>query len=366
MSAAVQPARHLDALTGIRGVAAWMVVFYHVRPSLTGLFPARAIDLFAHGFLAVDLFFVLSGFVLWFTYADRLRERSASTGEFLWRRFARIWPLHAVILGAFVAFALVLTVTGRDTSGYPWAELPLHLLLVQNWGFTQALSWNHPAWSISTEWAAYLCFPLSVMLLRWDRLPAWLLPVAAAALIGLLHLVFGVAGETSLGEDIVHLGLARCLIEFTLGNVACVMWRRWHGLPAIAPVCAAGCLAALFGWLMLGVPQTLAVPAVFLLLILALAFDTGPVSRLLSGKVLLYLGEISYSTYLVHFLLFILFKIAVVDDSAQLGPAGLAGFLAVLFVVSAGLYHGVEKPAQRWLNGHRPGARRKQVALAAE
>ena len=100
---------HLAALTGLRGIAAWWVVFYHARLSLTEWMPEAGTAIAASGYLAVDLFFMLSGFVMWLNYGERLRrEGAAGAPAFWWRRFARIWPLHAAVLGAMVAFALVL------------------------------------------------------------------------------------------------------------------------------------------------------------------------------------------------------------------------------------------------------------------
>jgi peptidoglycan/LPS O-acetylase OafA/YrhL len=347
---------HLDALTGIRGIAAWLVVLYHIRLSLTGILPAWTIAAMAKGYLAVDLFFILSGFVLWYNYADRLRTGGlGEAGAFLWRRIARIWPLHAVILMLFVAFALVLATTGRSTSGYPFAELPLHVLLVQNWGFTAELSWNHPAWSISTEMAAYLLFPLVALAAPWDRLRPAALLALALALLGAIHLLFAVNGHATLGEDIVGLGLWRCLLEFALGNVLCLLWLRWRGGRAlVASAAAAVCGAVLAaGWL-LALPETAFVPASFAAGLMALALGRGGLARLLGSPLPRYLGEISYSTYLAHFLLFIVFKLMFVDASLQIGWAGLAGFLAMVLAASAGFYHLVEKPAQRALNRHRP------------
>ena len=131
--------------------------------------PPPVIALLGKGYLAVDLFFILSGFVIWYNYAARIVDGGwGETRLFLWRRFARVWPLHAAVLAAFVGIALLLLATGRDTSGYPLAELPLHLALVQNWGLTPDLAWNHPAWSISTEFAAYLLFPGLVLAVRWE------------------------------------------------------------------------------------------------------------------------------------------------------------------------------------------------------
>ena len=71
MTVSPAPPRHLDALTGLRGIAAWMVVLFHIRLSLTGLLPGWAIAGLGKGYLAVDLFFMLSGFVLWLTWERR-------------------------------------------------------------------------------------------------------------------------------------------------------------------------------------------------------------------------------------------------------------------------------------------------------
>ena len=87
---------------------------------------------------------------------------------------------------------------------------------------------------------------------------------------------------------------------------------------------------------------------------------------MIGGKTLTWLGEVSYSTYLAHFLLFILYKLAFVDASLQLGWAGLAGFLALVLAASAGLYYGLEKPAQRWLNRRPPRWALPAAPLPAE
>lgn len=359
--------RHLGALTGIRGLAAWLVVFFHIRLSLQLLLPDRAIAALAKGYLAVDLFFVLSGFVLWYNYGERLRAGGwQAAGPFLWRRIARIWPLHLAILAAFVLFVLALALTGRSTAGYPLAELPLHVLLIQNWGFTHELSWNHPAWSISTELAAYLCFPLTVRLLRPERLGLPALFAVAAALLGAIHLLFALNGATALGEYIPKLGVWRCLLEFALGNVACLLWLRLRPMRHAAPLAALACIAFLCAGLALNLPETAFVPGALLCGILFLALDKGALSRGLGHGPLHYLGEISYSTYLAHFLLFILFKLLFVDQTLQLGWAALAGFLTLLLAVSVLLYHGLEKPAQVWLNRHAPQRPRLGKALPAE
>ncbi|MFL5337706.1 MAG: acyltransferase family protein, partial [Geminicoccaceae bacterium] len=180
----------LLALTSIRGIAAWWVVLFHLRLLLAPWLPSAAIALLDQGNLAVDLFFVLSGFVIALNYGDRLASGRATPtradiADFLFRRFARIYPLHLLILLGFAAYfgaAILLgsaTVAEQDP-GYFLASL----FLVQNWGFLHALKWNVPAWSISTEACAYLLFPLLLRFAAPARRPSWLL-AASAILIGL-------------------------------------------------------------------------------------------------------------------------------------------------------------------------------------
>lgn len=355
MSGAAQPPRHLDALTGLRGVAAWMVVLYHIRVSLTALAPGWAIAAMSKGYLAVDLFFMLSGFVLWYNYAGRLREGGwPAIGDFFWRRFARIWPLHGFIMGLFMLYALALTLRGSDLTLYPWNQLPLHLALLQNWGFTNRLTWNHPAWSISTELGAYILFPLFVAALRWERVGAPMLSVLCASLLAGVYALFAWHGYDNLGSDINGLGLPRCLIEFATGCLLCMLWRHWHESQAAAPLAAATCATALIAGLALHLPETAVVPLVFASLLMALALSHNALTRALGRGFPLYLGEISYSTYLAHFLLFIVYKQLFLDARLQMGWLGLALFLGMVLAASMALYRFVEKPAQRWLNRHPP------------
>ena len=351
-----QPLR-LEALTGLRGLAAWLVVFYHIRLSLTGLLPAPGIAVLAKGYLAVDLFFMLSGFVLWLTYGAKLaRFEPGVIGTFWWRRIARIWPLHAVVLAGFILLASLLAVMGKDRSGYPFAELPLHVLLIQNWGFTGALAWNHPAWSISTEMAAYLLFPLLALTGRRALGPAALMAGLGLLLLALFAL-FAAGGHSGLGEAITTLGLPRCLIEFTAGTLAARLWLHWRGLASaqrIGHACAAAAAATCAAGIGFALPETGWVPLALLLLLLAMALAEGRIAGWLARGPVHWLGEVSYSTYLCHFGLFIVFKLFLVGADLQLGVWQLMVFIGALVVVS-GLSHAlIELPAQRALNGLQP------------
>jgi peptidoglycan/LPS O-acetylase OafA/YrhL len=342
----------LRALTSIRGIAAWLVVLFHIRLSIAGM-PAPAAALLEKGYLAVDFFFLLSGFVIWMSWSERLRSRGpGAVAGFLKRRIARVWPLHLVMLGFGAMLALVLLAAGRETPHFPFAELPLHALLLQNWGFTSVLAWNDPAWSISCEWAAYLLFPLLVLAIDWRRVPTSAVIVAIAALLTLLHAVFTLQGAAQLGEQIPRLGLIRCVLEFACGTAICALWLRWRqNWRAPALISAACTLAALGGWATGLLPETLAVPAGFAAALLILALTAGTPGNPLEGRALHYLGEISYATYLGHFLLWFAFKLAFVDDAQAVGWPLVALYLALVLASSVALYHGIERPAQRWING---------------
>ncbi|MBC7799876.1 MAG: acyltransferase, partial [Gemmatimonadaceae bacterium] len=166
---AIEPAPPLDtgaeALTGLRGAAAVLVMVHHftLRDPAS---PAPLQTLFTHGYLAVDLFFVLSGFVMARAYGDWFRGgwRSGAGAylTFMSRRVARLWPLHTAVV-------LVLLLIGTPT----WPLMvATNLLMLQAWGFSQAL--NTPSWSVSTEMAAYALFPLlATVALHRGRGLAW-------------------------------------------------------------------------------------------------------------------------------------------------------------------------------------------------
>lgn len=340
----------IHGLTMARGIAAWMVVLFHIRSGMPWL-PDGMMAVIGKGYLAVDFFFLLSGFVIYLSAHESFAERGlVAAPAFFRRRAARIYPLYAVMLGLTVLFVALLDVTGRDVSGYPWHELPLHIVMLQNWGFTDELTWNHPAWSISTEFAAYLLFPVIVLTIPLGRIPPWALAGGIASLLAVMAALLHAAGLDNLGEDISRFGLVRCLFQFSAGCLLCALWLQADKSPrhyARWPLAViAGCAALL--WSIAPANELWAFPVIASCAILLIALASRSRSERASPYLrwVVYTGEISYATYLSHFMLFVWFKIIFVSDAANIAPSQIALFLALAFLMSVLLYHSVEKPGR--------------------
>ena len=343
------PPPRLDALTGVRGIAAWAVVFFHIRLSLAAFLPGAVITILSKGYLAVDLFFVLSGFVIWLTYGDRLAEGGWRTAPpFFRRRIARIYPLHIVVLALTAGLALSLQAAGRPNADqFPWPLLPLNMALMHNWGFTGRLAWNDPSWSISAEWAAYLLLPLAAPAIAWR---GWTPVRAGLAIFGLGSGLYGwmaVHGVPTLGIDVPRFGLVRCLFEFVMGALMCRIWRSTDNRRLTM-----GSASALIVTIMLysmGLPETLCAPLGCVTLVGLLAATSGARGNVFETRALVWLGEISYSTYLIHFVLWIVFKLLFVHDLRAVPPLLILAYLTTTLAASALLYHLVEQPGRRWV-----------------
>jgi peptidoglycan/LPS O-acetylase OafA/YrhL len=347
-------------LTALRGIAAWWVVLFHLRLFLAPYLPAEAMAVLARGNLAVDLFFLLSGFVIYLNYAHRVTPDPESVGDFLFRRFARIYPLHLLVLAGFAAWYGAAVLLGASTLE---AERPGYFLaslfLVQNWGFTDGLAWNVPAWSISTEIVAYALFPAFLLLLAPAKRRSATLVAALVLLAPAVQLFFRLFGYP-FPDAVPQTGLFRCLVQFAMGMLLCELWRRWQGQKRLA--------AALFGmaalcagaFVLAGAPV---VPLAWAALILGLALAER--GNPLGWRPLVWLGQVSYATYLCHYLALVVFKYLCVEEGRPVPPALLLAYLVSVLALSALLYHGFERPVQRWLLDWRRGRKAAAPVLAA-
>ena len=221
-------------LTGIRFVAAFWVLLYHLQGPLTimGVMAIPVIsDVIRVGRLGVDLFFALSGFILAHTYITKMGPRLAAgaTLEFWWLRLARIYPVHFVMLNvAGLAIIAQGIITGEDRER-PWLN-PIdyirNVLLIQEWGPHPERGWNVVAWSLSMEWLAYLIFPLLVLVLFFLHKRVSTPVLIVAWFVSLLPLL--VRGSLTTDPYYTQLwgSVIRVLSEFTAGAITYLIVMR--------------------------------------------------------------------------------------------------------------------------------------------
>jgi peptidoglycan/LPS O-acetylase OafA/YrhL len=352
MIQATRPRQNYDALTVLRGAFAWWVCFYHVRHWLDGSVASGLQGFLAYGYLGVDFFFVLSGFVIHLRYSEFfVREFWPSFKRFFVLRIARIYPLHLCMSLVFLLNPLAIKTFGSglsDFSRYDPGYYLLSLFLLHNWGFTQELKWNGPSWSISTEAFAYLMYPFLTVWI-FNRQPSrWLLALLGAVILCVIPWAALSAGLKSLGGDIAHFGVVRCALEFALGCTVCALFKGGsfskRGLALwFAPLAL---VLATIGFLT-KLEDFYYVPAVVCLLIYGVAHLESNFKFELPA-LLRRMGEISYATYLGHY--FVKDWFGFLNVPQKLGGIGaFVTFCLVIYVMSEVLYRLVELPGQRWV-----------------
>lgn len=373
----------IKALTGLRIIAAVWVVLFHFRPLLRLASPAFAdamAPILDRGAQGVDLFFILSGFVLTWNYLERMGESfsARATVHFLWLRLARVWPIYLVTLHLallWVIFTLhVGHVPTEDLSRLTAISYVRQVLLVQLWfePFFDGSSWDGPAWSISAEWLAYLLFGVLILVVyRMMRVTSArsLAALAVGASLPPLLLLL-VSGQFYTPWS----WLPRIVMQFTAGALACAAVRKM--VPSQRSRSAAGFGSALLIAAMVGVlyyfdahpisgiyDSSGLVDVLFVPLVMALAIGTGSLPALLSTRLMVYGGQISFALYMVHELVHTSWNWAAIQFEVVLNEGDtaakwmVAGLLVVATVLSMLLFHGVEEPARRWMRkmiGARP------------
>lgn len=351
------PARMTDGqnikpLTSLRFFAALWVVLFHYWPNLAGASAHAEPAAIAKGYLGVELFFILSGFILSHVYRTSVETGRFRYGAFLWARLARVYPLHLATLAAMGLMAAAAGVAGIavDPNIMSWSSLPANLTLTQAWGLSPVAGWNHPSWSISAEWFAYLSFPA----FAWAALKLKDRPLVAVGLamafIAILYAGFQALAGFPLTLATIRWGALRIVPCFAYG---CALHALWRARPAEnrnqallgAVFSGAGVLVAAAA----GASDTVIVIGLGgLIFFLARLAQTG--SDLLSARPLVYLGEISYSVYMICIPWKIVFPnlvIRVLQLNNKELPLGLwLVFLISVVPLAAASYHLIEKPAR--------------------
>ena len=375
--------KHVKALTGLRFIAAILILFYHLRRltvdvngTIIRFGPFDSIT--ANGGFGVDIFFVLSGFIMGYVYHKTFESHVTASDfcRFIWYRVARIYPLHVITMLLMLFIYLVgkkyfsfMPTTGDGPysvasigasffmvhewldSGGVIAKLPIISNLVSNWGPFGTP--NGVAWSISCEFLVYLLFPVAnYILINQRKIVNVVCFISLACIYFLLNNYWGVFDN-----------IIRVFFEFNLGLISFLISTAFRAkqfnlqsktwLQNILGILVGGGLLILFGHgkSVFGWNYVLSVLVVSILLVVLLN-ERDLLSRMLGHRVLVYLGEISYSIYMTHYIVIILVSRGLLGLFPSLSDKPWLLVMLVLFgtLISSILsYHYIEQPSRKWM-----------------
>lgn len=311
------------------------------------------IKVLSHGYLAVDLFFILSGFVIYLNYQAKITKNfPQSIMPFYWNRLTRIYPLHFLMLIAYVLFAasfLIFSKSAATPASYDIKSFIQSLLLIQAWGYG-TMSWNVPSWSISAEWFVYLLFPFLALVLRkyLNNIARHL--VLGCLLLAAIYFTYSLTRTQSLGDAITTMALPRTIFEFLLGNIVASLYL--HHLAFLTKkkyAFFAIFIVAIAVYVNIEINDYVLIPVIFFSLITYMCVDNSLFKKVLSHPALVYLGEISYATYIIHYLIFDLLKAGWISNTSSASQVYVYLSFAMVLIASVFSHHLLELPAQQYL-----------------
>ena len=382
--------RQMPSLTGIRFFLAMWVVVYHQTGTDWVWFQQLdlsqpAMSMLRTGYSAVSLFFILSGFVLAYNYDLGARWTKRERLRFVIARFSRIYPayfLGLLCVAPLMAYRMTQKLSSGEAGFEAFAGL-LNFLLLQSWLPQTALSWNDPGWSLSNEAFFYLCFPfLGVLLWRICTPRGFIAGMAGLWVLSLLAPTWAIWRQVPGFGDVTAVTTA---IEVA-ANPTVSLWAdfvKYNPLIRLAEFGAGILLCRVFSWLQAngtrlngrgywfylpGLALTLLLTAsahlipfpffhngllmpLYLCIILGFAFSGGLVADWLSNPVVVFLGNASYSMYILHVPIYgwlsILWRRLLSQETS--GPVWQAVYVFVVVAASALAFKFVEEPMHYWL-----------------
>lgn len=369
--------KYIDSLTPMRGIAALWVMLFHIDVSLFyrdmgALISRDATGILSKGYLWVDFFFILSGFIMAHVYGDSLSrggnlpERLSAIADYLWARLARIYPLHLFCLALVILIALTYPLflpqvkDGSWETFMAWKAIPSNLLLTHAMNQHVYLSWDIVSWSIGAEWWTYVAtFALIIWL---HRASAAVSVITAGLAFGLLAgLVYALPDKNL--DITFNWGFFRCLFEFVIGLGVYRAWREGWLMSARHDILIIVLFAAIAAIFHFKANDLLTIP-LFALLILGLSHNRGLFHGVLQTRPLQHLGRISYSLYLMHGVAFSAFWFLMPWIKMHYGVPSMpqkltyaAVFITLVIAASHVTYVFIERPARFALLRLRHGAK---------
>lgn len=375
---------HVKPLTSLRFFAALVVVIFHFGLRA----PAHVPSVFTTGFVGVNFFFLLSGFILVYNYLDRNGQMRIDRPTFWVARFARIYPVYLVafVVGAFPYFWAHHSLASTFTTAVAG------ITLTQAWIPSPAgTAWNGPGWSLSAEAFFYLVFPLCVVpLARLNRRQLYL--TMALMWLGMLMVALLIAHLEPSGGDfearwswerVLNYNPLVRLPEFLLGIALGRLFVDWTASGArhhLSRFTAPGflALAALIvaiGAMSIGsdLPSALVsnglFDPIFMVLIYNLAFNDGKLASILSTSTLILLGEASYALYILHYTLFDWLEHDLHPGRFASSPIFFATYMITCLAVAVVSLQLLETPARRAIRrvyAHRSTSQLPVATVATE
>jgi peptidoglycan/LPS O-acetylase OafA/YrhL len=312
---------NLDAM---RGLCAVLVALFHASWDSN----AHRLSIVANGWLFVDYFFILSGFVISYSYLGRTAVKR-DFWAFLTRRVFRLFPVHLLALmlilsALFVSDHLRGTSTLADMLVQQRQNLASAALLLHGLGFSQPTI-NAPSWSISTELWAYVVFALTGLLFGSARRQIWAMMAIGTGALICLAILNAPKGLFTAFEY----GLPRCLAGFAIGVALYAVLPRhsWGALPGRYAYLGYTALGGLTWWILsistLDSMASIAVLPLFAgIVALSVVDSNSKVKALLESRLLTRLGDLSYSTYMLHVAILMMVSLAVTRFLPELKMTG--------------------------------------------
>ncbi|WP_274957519.1 acyltransferase family protein [Millionella massiliensis] len=363
--------KHYEILDGLRGVAALLVVFYHIFEGLSFAAGGTVITTINHGYLAVDFFFILSGFVIGYAYDDRW-GRTMTLGGFFKRRLIRLHPM--IVMGVVLGAVTYLLQGGVQWDGtrMPLTMVMLAMLLALFMipavpgapndvrGNGEMFPLNGPSWSLFFEYIGNILYGLFIHRLstRVLRLLVVLLGIGLAwfALFDVVGYGMIGVGWTLDGWNFFG-GLLRMLFPFTLGMLLSRNFRPvrvrgafWICSLVLLVLFCVPYIEGKAGVSLNGLYEVLCIFLVFPFLVRLGA--SGSLTDGVSTRVCKFMGDISFPLYAVHYPIMYLFYAWLIDNQhytfAEVWPQALGVFVGnvLLAYLCLKLY---DEPVRRWL-----------------
>jgi peptidoglycan/LPS O-acetylase OafA/YrhL len=366
-------AKYLSNLTPLRGIAALLVAVFHFEMAIARFVPAAQTMFFEKCYLMVDLFFVMSGFIILHVYGDSFRQSitKISLRKFFVARFARIYPLHFFSLMLLIVLVLAFSPAGTFPNAIENpAAIPTNIFLLHTFYIHKIYTWNIPSWSISAEWVAYMAFPLLALFVNKKRMVA-VMVLSAFVVAAYLSIMYLLPRKNPLYPNIpvphninttYDYGFLRGLAGFITGMLGYLIYQ----LPSLKNIFKKDISALLITIILIIAMHYAANDALcvilFAALVLAFASNESYVHKACNNRVAQYIGNISYSIYLMQIFLQEPFSKGLrLPDVTGFGrgkqniafSSGImycAIYLLLLVVISSITYYTIEQPCRKFIN----------------